>query len=88
MGRVNYNHIPRKHRKEATKLIEEFKRSNLIDNDFFINWKTFLEWNQLGANDGWLEYTDRKYQALQWLRHITDMVNELNFHEARKALEG
>lgn len=84
---MNEKPIPRKYRKEASKLIDEFKQSDLIDNDFFVDWDTFLRWNQLGANDGWLEYTNKKYQALQWLRYVTAMVNELNQHEGSKALE-
>ncbi|WP_368652398.1 hypothetical protein AB4Y30_11605 [Ornithinibacillus sp. 4-3] len=76
---MNHKLIPRKHRREATKLIDEFKQYVFKNSSAYNNWFEFLEYQQTGAMDGWLEYTDKKYKALQWLRQITSIVNKLNF---------
>lgn len=77
---MNHKPIPRKYRKEAIKLIEEFEQRIYRNDETFTSWNEFLQWNQTGAMDGWLMYTDKKYKALQWLRQITAMVNKLNFY--------
>lgn len=71
--------LPRKHRKHALELTNEFKHGLGKNDNYYTNFDEFLQYKMIGINDGWMRSSYKEYEALKWLVGIDELLYELHW---------